>query len=218
MFGAIAIFENIFVFLATKREKILKLRCLSDLLWIASFLCLGGYTAAVLNAVDAVATVVFCYREKCKRLDHAAVPLVFVLLSLSSPIAEWISGGFSLRPVLCVAGSTLMLIALWQKKPNFTRYIAMASDVLWLVYSLMVPSISGAVCNAVLILSTGIGILRSYLKASNESRPSESAGGAAEIDVSPDAASRPRPTEPEKGDSASGNETSIAEDTRGGHL
>lgn len=164
IFGAIAIFENIFVFLAAKRENILKLRCLSDLLWIVSFLCLGGYTAAVLNAVDALATVVFSYRERCEKLDRAVVPAFFILLSLFSPIAEWVAGGFSIRPLLCAAGSTLMLLALWQKKPNLTRYIAVFSDALWLVYSLLVPSISGAVCNVVLIISTVVGMICSHLK------------------------------------------------------
>lgn len=173
IFGAIAIFENIFVFLAAKRENILKLRCLSDLLWIVSFLCLGGYTAAVLNAVDALATVVFSYREKCKRLDRAVVPAFFILLSLFSPIAEWVAGGFSIRPLLCAAGSTLMLLALWQKKPNLTRYIAVFSDALWLVYSLLVPSISGAVCNAVLIISTVVGMIRFCLKEKKDKQDEE---------------------------------------------
>ena len=173
IFGAIAIFENIFVFLAAKRENILKLRCLSDLLWIVSFLCLGGYTAAVLNAVDALATVVFSYREKCKRLDRAVVPAFFILLSLFSPIAEWVAGGFSIRPLLCAAGSTRMLLALWQKKPNLTRYIAVFSDALWFVYSLLVPSISGAVCNAVLIISTVVGMIRSCLKEKKDRQDEE---------------------------------------------
>lgn len=173
IFGAIAIFENIFVFLAEKRENILKLRCLSDLLWITSFLCLGGYTAAVLNAIDAIATVVFCYREKCKRLDHPLIPCLSVLFGLISPVAEWITGGFSFRPLLCAAGSTLMLIALWQKKPSLTRFIAIFSDALWLWYSLLVPSISGVVCNAILILSTLYAMLRPILSGKSKGQSQE---------------------------------------------
>lgn len=160
--GGIAILENIFIFLSLKRENLLKLRCLSDLLWVSSFVCLGGYSAAVLNAIDAVATVVYAERGRRAGFDRVWIPCLFILGSLSSPIAEWIVGGFSFRPLLCAAGSTLMLIALWQEKPDRTRYIAIFSDVLWLIYSWLVPSVSGVVCNVVLIVSTVVGIFRSY--------------------------------------------------------
>ena len=159
--GGIAILENVFIFLSLKRENLLKLRCLSDLLWISSFVCLGGYSAAVLNAIDAVATVVYAMRGRRAGFDRTWIPCLFIVGSLSSPIAEWITGGFSFRPLLCAAGSTLMLIALWQEKPDRTRCIAIFSDVLWLIYSWLVPSVSGVVCNVVLIVSTIIGIFSS---------------------------------------------------------
>ena len=64
--GVLALGENAFIFLSRKRERILQLKLLSDILWMGNYLLLGAYTGAALNGIAILRELVFLQRD-CRR-------------------------------------------------------------------------------------------------------------------------------------------------------
>lgn len=183
--GAVAIAENLFIFVSLRRERILKLKFVSDTLWLFNYLCLGGYTGAVLNAIAMARETVFSLRGRKRFASHGFWLPVFLLLTLISPALEWIGdGAFSPWPLLPALGSMLTVVGLYQSRPKITRYIAFFAQGLWLAYAISLPNISSIVCNSLLILSALIGAIRERLverrKMKEPETPSKPSGFTAE--------------------------------------
>lgn len=162
--GFIAVAENILIFSMLRREKILKFKFLSDLLWFGNMVCLGAYTGAVLNLVAMVRETVFYYRGRKKFASHILWLPVFCCLTLLSPILEYL-GRHSFAPItlLPTVGSMLMVYALYQSDPKRTAYIAFATQSLWLAYAAYTGNISAAAANVLQIVSVCIGLVREHI-------------------------------------------------------
>ena len=71
--GFIAICESFLIYFSQTRKRMLLFKLLSDSLWLVNFLCLGGYTGAVLNAVG-ICTVPKVSMLCCRR-SETCLPL-----------------------------------------------------------------------------------------------------------------------------------------------
>ncbi len=168
--GFVALVQGISIFVSLDRRKILKLKFVSDFLWVINLLCLGGYTGAMLNAIGMVREVVFLYRDRKKFASHIIWLPIFMSLAMLSPLIEFVSTG-SLDPVAVfpAVGSTIMVVGLYQKNSNHLRYYSFVAMSLWLVYSISLHNISGMISNSIVLLSIIIGIVRYFVdKSLNE--------------------------------------------------
>lgn len=163
--GAIAVAESLFVFISLRRDRILKLKLVADMLWFFNFLCLGGYTGAVLNVIGIGRETVFSLRDKKRFASHRFWLWFFLMLTLASPILEWVHhGSFFVLPLLPALGSMLTVVGLYQRNPKITRYIAFVGQSLWLIYAVYLQNISSIVCNSLLLVSALIGTMREWHK------------------------------------------------------
>ncbi len=161
--GFVALVQGISIFISLDRRKILKLKFISDFLWVINMLCLGGYTGAMLNAIGMVREVVFLYRDRKKFASHIIWLPIFMSLAMLSPLIEFLSTG-SLAPVAIfpAVGSMIMVVGLYQKNSNHLRYYSFAAMSLWLVYSISLRNISGMISNSIVLVSILIGIVRYF--------------------------------------------------------
>ena len=88
--GVLALGENAFIFLSRKRERILQLKLLSDILWMGNYLLLGAYTGAALNGIAILRELVFLQRDCRRWADAPWWPVFFAAFSWISPILEWV--------------------------------------------------------------------------------------------------------------------------------
>ena len=159
--GILALAENAFIFVSRKRQRILQLKLLSDLLWMGNYLLLGAYTGAALNGVAMVRELLFLQRDRRRWADAAWWPIFFAAFSWISPILEWLRlGRVTLLPVLPTLGSMLFAIALYQRKTLWTKLLSVAGNLLWMVYAGIVGNPSGLLSSGILLISALLGLVR----------------------------------------------------------
>ncbi len=162
-FGFAALIEGIFIFISLDKRRILKMKFVSDFLWVINMLCLGAYTGAMLNAVGMIREAIFLQRDRKKFASHIIWLPIFMLLTLLSPTIELLSTG-SLDPmaIFPTVGSMTMVVGLYQKNTNHIRFYSFAAMSLWLVYAISIGNISGMISNSIVLVSIIIGIVRYF--------------------------------------------------------
>ena len=160
--GFIAIGESFLIYFSQTRQRMLLFKLLSDTLWLLNFLCIGGYTGALLNTVGICRELVFYNRDRSKICGNRIWLPIFLIATLISPIVSMISGAEGLYALLPAFGSAFAVIGFYQKNPRLTRRIGFFAQLLWLIYAIFVQNYSSIVCNAILIASTIAGELRAF--------------------------------------------------------
>lgn len=164
--GAAAVIENAFLYVPVKRERIIVLKLISDLMWAVNYLLLGKFTGTALNTIAAARECVFYQRGKYKWADSVLWVGLFIMLVLISPVLEWLTAGvFTVVPLLAAVGSTILVVALFQKNTRVIKLMTLAGLVLWLTYAALSGNVPGVVNNLVCIVSCVIGIVREFRTA-----------------------------------------------------
>ena len=156
--GYIATFGAIFLFLSTKRDRILLCKITTDILWILNMLFLGLYTGFLLNVIHVTSSIVFYYRDKKKWASSPVWCFVFLAAILISPVFSW-AGWISLIPTL---GSFISTIGYYSKSAKLMRFAAFPAQGLWLTYACIEHNTSSMICNIFLLLSAIIGTIRHF--------------------------------------------------------
>ncbi len=162
--GFIALIESFFIYASLNRDTILKLKFVSDALGFINFLCLGGYTGAILNIVTMSREVVFYNRDKKKWASHIIWLPIFILFTLVSPVIEYITVGH-LAPIafLPAIGSMISVVGLYQHNTNHLRYYSFVAITLWLIYSIYLQNISASISNSIVLISIIVGTVRYFI-------------------------------------------------------
>ena len=159
--GFLALAEGLFIYLSTRRDRILRLKLVSDGLWFLNYLLVGGLTGAALNAIAMVRECIFLQRDRRPWASAPWWPLLFGALSWISPVLEWIHrGGITLLPVVPTVGSMLFVAALYQRSPLRTKLLSLGGTLLWLGYSGAIGNVSGMASSGVSLVSTLAGLVR----------------------------------------------------------
>ena len=146
--GVLALGENAFIFLSRKRERILQLKLLSDILWMGNYLLLGAYRCGPEWHCHSAGVGLFC-RDRRRWADAPWWPVSSPPFP-GSPILEWVrQGRITLLPILPTLGGMLFAIALYQRKPLWAKLLSIAGNLLWMIYAGIVGNPSG-------LLSSGI--------------------------------------------------------------
>ncbi|MBQ8341368.1 MAG: YgjV family protein [Clostridia bacterium] len=175
--GFVAIGENFLIFLSNRRERILIFKFISDVLWAANNILLGGYTGAILNVVAMGRETVFYNRDKRRWASSPIWLVVFLLVTAVSPVMSLISGKEGWYAVLPALGSMAAVIGFYSRKPTITRYVSFLANGLWLIYAIFVHNVSSIVYNIVLLTSAVTGLILAYVnrKKLEKHRVSETA-------------------------------------------
>lgn len=162
--GYIAIAENLFIFLSVRRERVLIFKLISDVLWALNMAFLSvdnraNLTGAILNVIGIFREIVFYNRLDKNWAKHKFWLFFFIGVTLISPIVSW-NGAISLLPAF---GSIFAVILFYSKNTDHMRYLSFLAQGLWLVYASVILSVPAIISNAIMILSSIIGIIRSFI-------------------------------------------------------
>lgn len=163
--GIVAIIEGFFIFLSSKREKILIFKFISDALWTVNQLLIGGYTGALLNGIAMGRETVFYNRDKRKWASAPAWLAVFMVITAVSPMMSLISGKEGWYAILPALGSMAAVIGFYVRRPALTRYISFLANGLWLCYNVIIRNISASISGVILLLSAIVGTVMMLVQA-----------------------------------------------------
>ena len=119
----------------------------------------ANLTGAILNAIGIFREIVFYNRLDKNWAKHKFWLFFFIGVTLISPIVSW-SGPISLLPAF---GSIFAVILFYSKNTDYMRYLSFLAQGLWLVYASVIISVPAIISNAIMILSSIIGIIRSFI-------------------------------------------------------
>lgn len=166
--GIVGVLENLVIFISTKRDRILKLKFLSDIIWCTNYFLTGAYTGGVLNLIALGRETVFYNRDKKEWARSIVWLYVFLLCALISPTLEWIkAGGFTFIPLFPAVGTAFCVMGFYNKDPLKIKIFCFIGNILWVIYSLTLknyPSLAGC---SLAIISSVIGLVREFRKKIN---------------------------------------------------
>ena len=148
MVGLIPLILSFFVFLSNERKRVIGTKIATDLLWALHFFLLGEAVGGAINTLNCIRNVVFSQKHK-RWASHLYIPVLFGILTAAAAFIRW-QDWYSLLPML---GSILALIGFWCNHPKHIRRFNLPAVSLWLIYGIMVGSISTILCNLFSITS-----------------------------------------------------------------
>lgn len=148
LIGFIPLILSLITFALSKREHILISKLFSDLTSAIHFFMLGQGTGGAICTVNTARDFVFYHKSK-RWASHVSVPIIFGVLTLISSIIQW-QGVYSLLPTI---GSLLAIVGLWFSDPRKVKLINLPAIALWLIYSIIVGSISTTLINVISIIT-----------------------------------------------------------------
>ena len=169
--GAIGIIVGLSIYAGKTRGKILVCKFVSDAIWAANYLLVGGYTGALLNVIGMAREAVFYHRETKKWAASRLWLYLFVMLALLSPIMEWVQlGGFAWLPILPAFGSTCSVFSLYSRRPMIMRILGLLTQVFWLAYGIILQNVTSVLCGIMIVISAIIGMTREAVAKKKEAQ------------------------------------------------
>lgn len=140
-------------------KRILRVQNLAQLIYCASAMILGGYSAAVQNAVSILRNIAAIRDIKSKVLEWSLVTAGVVL-----GIAFNNRGFMGLLPVL---GNLLYTLAIFRfmDRERLLKLAFLISTALFLVFNIVILNIVGAVSDSVVIVTTVVVLCRGMKKS-----------------------------------------------------
>ena len=169
--GAIGIIVGLTVYAGKTRPQILACKFVSDAIWAANYLLVGGYTGSLLNAIGMVREVVFYHRVTKKWASSRFWLYFFASLALLSPIMEWAQlGEFSWLPLLPACGSTCSVFSLYSRRPRTMRILGLLTQAFWLAYGIILHNVTSVLSSIMIITSVFIGMIREIIAKKKETQ------------------------------------------------
>ncbi len=147
LMGMAAIAVSFFIYIQTKRYRMVMMKLITDFLWFAHHVSIFSYTAAATTAIAVLRELIFLRRDK--REHGGAVLVVFSLLFILSAVLTW-RDCFSVLPA---AASILATLAFGSDRVRLIRMFSFASSVCMFVYGIHYFSIP-TVINEILVESS----------------------------------------------------------------
>ena len=158
--GVLAMVESFFIFQVSDRRKMVAMKLLDDVLWVAHFILIGGYTGALTTGIAIFREIVFYYKGSKKWADSVLWAFGFSLTFLLCAPLTWVNV-FSIFPALASAMSTWTF---WVNKTERAKLIQLPCTLCMLVYTTVCFSYSGMLTQAITITSIFIYFIRIFIK------------------------------------------------------
>jgi len=164
IFGYCGVAISILIYAGKTRAQILICKFISDTLWFVNLILIAGYTGALLNLIAMGREIVFYNRNRKAWAGHRIWFFVFLVLTLLSPVFEWVKiGELTWIPLLPAVGSIFAVVSFYSNRPAVMRYFGFAAQAFWLIYAFMLDNKSSIVCGILTILSAFIGLVRDLI-------------------------------------------------------
>lgn len=147
LIGIAAIAVSFFIYIQTKRYRMVMMKLITDFLWFAHHVSIFSYTAAATTAIAVLRELIFLRKDK--RTHGVAVLIVFSLLFILSSVLTW-KDGFSALPA---AASILATLAFGSDRVRLIRMFSFISSVCMFIYGIHYFSIP-TVINEMLVESS----------------------------------------------------------------
>ena len=154
--GYIAALSGLVIFISVKRTRILILKIMSDSLFVLHQLCLGLFSGALLSGIAVARSCIFYHRGQRKWADNPLWLVLFIALTLISPVLTW-AGPISLLPTV---GSVVCVFSYYVKSTWILRILSFLGEGLWLLYGLLGGSIQLMLFGIVALISLTVGMIR----------------------------------------------------------
>lgn len=147
--GALAMIESFFIFQVTDRKHMVALKLLDDVLWVAHFLLIGGYTAAMTTGIAVLREIVFSVKGEKRWASSIWWAVGFSVAFAACAPMTWVNA-FSVFPALASVVSTWVF---WVERTETGKLIQLPSALCMLVYSTVYRSYSGILTQLVTVAS-----------------------------------------------------------------
>lgn len=154
VFGLVAVVIALGTYQFNKRKTMLRLNMTAALFYTVSFLLLGAFTGAAMNALGSVRCYAFSVVRPSRK--NSWVLIVFIITAAGLALLSW-QGPKSL---FAMGGSILGAIAFWQKNPRVIRSLAIVVPPLWFMYDMSVGSYPGMTIEIFNVFSIFLGKYR----------------------------------------------------------
>ena len=134
-------------------------------LFCTSFLLVGATTGAMLNFLGAVRALIYYNKQKL-HADRPVWLIAFVLCYMTTGVLTFTVFGTPLTIVnvllqmLPIIGMTASHLALYINSDKAVRRFSLISSPVWLIYNLSCQAWGAVGCEAISLVSIGIGIYR----------------------------------------------------------
>ena len=154
LIGIIAIGVSFLIYIQPSRFKMVLLKLVTDILWVAHHISISAYTAAVTTGIAILRELVFL--PKRKSTYNGFILFVFSAFFVLAAVFTW-KDGFSVLPAI---GSVLSTVAFGSYRTKLIRVFALLSSICMLIYGIHYFSIP-IVTNEILVESS---IFISFIK------------------------------------------------------
>jgi len=141
-------------YLAKQKKRILLWSIIGGMIVAIHLYFLNGITGALCNIIGGIELVIIYFYDKSGRKNRW--PLILLTILISAIIA-WLSwaGPQSLLPIFAM---TIIMAAFISPEEKYIRYANLIGSTLWLVYDVLVGSISGIICEFFILSMTAIAV------------------------------------------------------------
>ena len=169
--GFIPLLLSFVTFSLSKREHILISKTFSDLTRVVHFFLLGEVVGGAVCLVNTGRGLIF-YNKGKKWASGIYIPIIFCVITLLTTLLQW-KGWYTVLPAV---GSVLAVIGFWCNRPRLVKLFNLPAVTLWLIYSIIIMSISATIINIVSIITILVSMAREligYVKHKNTANTNE---------------------------------------------
>ena len=156
LFGVGAMVSLFLIYQQKSRKKILAAKLSADIFWVLHYLCLGGMSGLIPNAVGIFRELIFIRRKDKRWAESFVWPMLFVAINWGLGIRTF----RSVIQVLPIAASTFVTVSLWIDNPKLTKLISIPVSLCFLVYDVSIGSYIGVLNESIGMVSIIISFLK----------------------------------------------------------
>jgi hypothetical protein len=153
-FGALGIVANILIYQQKSGKKLLVYKLISDILWAAHYLLLGGISAFFIACISTIRESIFLNQKK-KWARSRLWLVLFILLSIGSAAIVWKTAA-NLLPTIA---SILSVLSFWRNNPTLSKFLAFPISICMLIYDIYVASYVGIINEVFTIVSASVSFI-----------------------------------------------------------
>ena len=154
--GFIPMFIAFLIFIFHDRRKVFFFKTTSDVLWSAHYCLLGEFSGGIICSLCVVRNIIFSQKPRWKWVSHPAVPAVACVIFMAGTALSR-DGVKSLLPL---TGTCLAVLGFWCTDVRNIRKFNFPATLLWLIYAILVGSVSSIICDVVTLTSIVIAECR----------------------------------------------------------
>lgn len=152
IFVILAFVLSLIAYHKNKKEEILKITVISNMLNLVHYLLLKGYSGCLTKLLGIIRDLFVIKKGNNKLLSSKVILIIFILIYLVAGIILY-SNIFSILPIIA---AVIYLIGIWNGNELNVKKVAFICYSLWIIYNIFIFSILGIFTNSVSFVSAFI--------------------------------------------------------------